>query len=533
PWLDAGIVAMSTLQYNRDREYWQRWYPADLISESFPGQLRNWFYSLLAMSTILERKAPFKHCFTYSTLLAEDGRAMHKSWGNMIEFNEAADKMGVDVMRYLYCDHKPEKDLLFGYHNADEVRRQVVLPIWNVYSFFVTYANIDGWQPVGGLNAEYSELDRWILARMQEVVEQVTDRLERYQPDLATNAINQLVDDLSNWYLRRSRRRFWAKAGASKESDADKEAAYQTLYSVLTTLTRLLAPFMPFMTEEIYQNLVRSGDADAHESVHHTEWPTVDEELVDHQLTEEMGLVMRLVSQGHAARNSANVKLRQPLAEASFAVRSAREQSIVERYADLIAEELNVKQVRLLDTASEVVEYQLHPLPKQLGQKYGADFPPIRKAILAKEPGEAAERILAGERLEVTVEDRTIEVLPDEIEIRLEPREGFSAVGESGYVAALDTEVTDDLLKEGLAREVVRRVQDLRKEADYEVEDRIRLELRASGKLKEALESHKDYVRQETLAGAWEMTGEPKGEVRQSYQVEGDELAVAITRLPG
>ena len=264
PWLDAGVVAMSTLSYNHDRKYWSEWFPADLISESFPGQFRNWFYSLLAMSTILERKAPFRACFSYATLLGEDGRAMHKSWGNMIEFNEAADEMGVDVMRWMFSGQKPEKDLLFGYEGAKEVRRQFLIPLWNVYAFFVTYANIDDWQPGARVvRRDLSELDRWILARLNETVVGVTDKLETYQPDVATMELSAFLGDLSNWYLRRSRRRFWAKTGASLASDSDKAAAYDTLYRVLETLVRLLAPFVPFVTEAIYANLVRGVDVNA------------------------------------------------------------------------------------------------------------------------------------------------------------------------------------------------------------------------------------------------------------------------------
>ena len=195
PWLDAGIVAMSTLGYNQDREYWRKWFPADLISESFPGQFRNWFYSLLAMSTVLERSAPFKDVFAYATLLAEDGRAMHKSWGNSIEFNEAADKMGVDVMRWLYCDHQPEKDLLFGYQRADEVRRSFLLPLWNVYSFFVTYASLDGWQPGPDRSAVSTVLDRWIRARFGELIQAVTSALERFEPKSASARVNEFLDD--------------------------------------------------------------------------------------------------------------------------------------------------------------------------------------------------------------------------------------------------------------------------------------------------------------------------------------------------
>ncbi len=531
PWLDAGIVAMSTLRYNSDREYWEKWYPADLISESFPGQFRNWFYSLLAMSTTLERRAPFKHCFTYSTLLAEDGRPMHKSWGNMIEFNEAADHMGVDVMRWLYCDHRPEKDLLFGYEHADEVRRQFLLPLWNVYSFFVTYANIDGWSPESAAEAAPAELDRWILARLNEVVEEVTGRLEGYEPDKATQAMNGFIDDLSNWYLRRSRRRFWAKTGASEASDADKEAAYRTLHEVLTTLIRLLAPFVPFVTETMFQNLVRQVDESAPVSVHHTDWPSVDESALDPQLTRDMGLVTQLVSQGHGARNQAGIKLRQPLAEASFAVGSAREREVVRNYRELIAEELNVKQVRLLDAASDVVDYQLHPLPKQLGQKYGSEFPPLREALLQLDPEPAARRILNGESLEVKVKGKRVEVLPDEVEVRLEPRPGFSAVGDAGYVVALDTEISEGLLLEGLAREVVRRVQDLRKQAEFEVDDSIQAQYSASGQLARAIETHREYIQGETLAASFESVDQPQGEALDEFEIDGDDFAVAVSRV--
>ena len=530
PWLDAGVVAMSTLQYNRDRDYWQEWYPADLITESFPGQFRNWFYSLLAMSTILERKSPFRHCFTYSTLVAEDGRAMHKSSGNMIEFNEAADHMGVDVMRWLYSDHKPEKDLYFGYHRADDVRRQVVLPLWNVYAFLVTYARIDGWQPDGGAASEPTELDRWILARLNELVALVTEHLEAYEPDLATSLVNTFVDDLSNWYLRRSRRRFWAKSGETQATDADKAAAYTTLYRVIVTLGALLAPFMPFLTEAIYQNLVRSVDESAPASVHHQSWPQVDQAALDPQLTSEMALVKRLVSLGHAARNGANLKLRQPLAEAAFAIGSADERAILTRYAELVAEELNVKRVRLLEAAAEVVSFKLHPLPRQLGQKYGADFPALRKAILELEPEPAAAKLMAGEPLEVALDGRTVMLGPDEVEVRLEARPGFAATGEAGYVVALDTELSEPLRQEGLAREVVRRIQELRKQAGYEVDDRIEVTYAAKQPLAAAIQLHADYIRSETLASSLEPGESTGGDIRQVFKLEGHSLQLRLVK---
>ncbi|KPK95258.1 MAG: isoleucyl-tRNA synthetase [Anaerolineae bacterium SM23_ 63] len=530
PWLDAGIVGMSTLRYNTDREYWKEWFPADWISESFPGQFRNWFYSLLTMSTILERRAPFKHVFTYGTLLAEDGREMHKSWGNAIEFNEAADKMGVDVMRWLYCDHKPEKDLLFGYHRADEVRRHFLLPLWNIYSFFVTYANIDGWVPDGTKPLTYSLLDRWILSRLNEAVAEVTLQLESYEPNIATTEVARFLDHLGNWYLRRSRRRFWAKAGASEASDADKHAAYTTLYHVLVVISRLLAPFVPFITEEMYQNLVRNLDPQVHESIHHCKWPEVDPKILDPELTEEMALVMRLVSLGHAARNKANRKLRQPLKEAAFVVGTVKEREIVDRYADLISDELNVKEVRLLDMAVEVVDYQLKPLPKQLGQKYGSRFPGLRDAILEVEPQTAAARLQMGESITVESDGESFHILPEEIEIRMDAHEGFSAASEGLYLAALVTELTPELELEGLAREFVRRAQELRKAADLEVDERIDLFYNATDRLSEAVIHHREYIVGETLALRLEEVDQPAGQISSKHTFDGEELEIALQR---
>jgi isoleucyl-tRNA synthetase len=528
PWLDAGVVAMSTLRYNSDRKYWNNWYPADFISESFPGQFRNWFYSLLAMSTILERKTPFKNVFTYATLLAEDGRAMHKSWGNAIEFNEAANSMGVDVMRWLFCNHKPEKDLLFGYHRADEARRQFLIPFWNVYAFFVTYANLDEWRPKPSNKGEQSTLDRWMLARLHEVIGEVTQRLEAFEPDRAASSLEALMDDVSNWYLRRSRRRFWAKPGLDEASDADKNAAYSTLYEVLVTMSRLLAPFTPFSVEEMHQNLVRSFDTNAPLSVHHCDWPEQEVALIDAQLLEEMALVKRLVSMGHAARNQANRKVRQPLREAAFMVSNPTEREAVNAYADLLTEELNVKQVRLLDAASEAVEYRLKALPKQLGQKYGSLFPAIREVVEALDAATAAEALLQLEDIEVQVEGQALKLTPEEIEVRVEAHEGFSAVAEGAYLAALVTELDEELELEGLAREFVRRVQDLRKQADYNVEQSIEVLYAASERLKQALGAHADYIQAETLAAKLEEHASPSGDAKSTYAFDGEELHLAV-----
>jgi isoleucyl-tRNA synthetase len=527
PWLDAGIVAMSTMRYNSDRAYWNKWFPAELISESFPGQFRNWFYSLLAMSTILERRAPFRHVFTYATLTAEDGREMHKSWGNMVEFNEAADTMGVDVMRWVFCTHKPEKDLAFGYSRGDEVRRNFLIPLWNVYSFFVTYALIDGWVPRDDVKISPSLLDRWILSRMNEVNREVTDYLESYEPNMATAAVNHYIDHLSNWYLRRSRRRFWTEAGASKEANADKNAAYDTLYRVLVNLSRLLAPFVPFVSEVMHQNLTRSVDTGAPESVHHCEWPA--SESVDEVLNEEMALILRLVSLGHAARNKANRKLRQPLLEIAFAVGLDKEREIVMRYSDIISSELNVKSVRLLDVTTEVVSYQLKPLPKQLGQKYGRRFPEIRDAILSLDPRTASTQLQVGESVEVSVNGDKFDISPEEVEVIVEAREGFSTASEGSYLAALTTELTHELELEGLAREFVRRLQNLRKSADLNVSDRIEVQYSSSELMAEAVEFHKMYISEETLAESLKQVKKPSGNFHENYTFGDEKLVIALS----
>jgi isoleucyl-tRNA synthetase len=529
PWLDAGIVAMSTMRYNSDRDYWKSWFPADLISESFPGQFRNWFYSLLAMSTILERKAPFKEVFTYATLTAEDGRAMHKSWGNMVEFDEAAAKMGVDVMRWLYCDHKPEKDLAFGYHKADDVRRQFLIPLWNVYSFFVTYANMDGWTPNKKLKTAPSQLDQWILSRLNKLVQTVTEYLESYEPNLATAAVDRFIDHLSNWYLRRSRRRFWAETGDSDEVDLDKNAAYDTLYKVLVTLSQLLAPFVPFVTEIMHQNLSCTFDSKAQESVHHCDWPVSDSKAIDEKLNSEMELVLRLVSLGHSSRNKANVKLRQPLSEIAFSVGLDKERKVVEKYSDVLRNELNVKTVRLLDVVGEVIRYDLKPLPKQLGQKYGARFPAIRKEILSLDFRDAATKLQAGKSVEVTVDGETLEILPEEVEVMVEAKEGFSTASEGSYVSALTTEITHELELEGLSRDFVRRVQDLRKSSELSISDEIEVQYFASSRVSEAVESNEEYIRDETLATSMKKTKKPVGKFKATYTFGDEKLDLAIT----
>jgi len=525
PWLDAGIVSFSTLQYRTNPDYWRLWYPADFITESFPGQFRNWFYSLLAMATVLDNSPPFKACFGYATLLAEDGREMHKSWGNAIEFNEAADRMGVDVMRWLYCRQKPEKNLLFGYGKADEVRRQFLLPLWNAYVFFITYANIDRWTPGTSNREPETALDRWILARLNQVVAQVTERLDDYDAYGATLAVEPFIDDLTNWYLRRSRRRFW-----KSEQDADKNAAYATLYQVLTTLCRLLAPFIPFVTEAMYQNLVRSVDPDAPESVHHTDWPQADLPLVDEALLKRMALARQVAALGHSARNSANIKLRQPLARALLHLEPGAG-TLDDELVTLVREELNVKEVTFVEDPGDLVTYRLLPDNRTLGPRFGKRFPAVRAALAQQDPPEAVRRLRAGLPLRLEVEGGEVELAPEEVLVREEPRMGLAVASERGVTIAVETALTPELRAEGLAREVVRRIQNLRKEADFDPDDRIVTRYQAEGELATAIEAWREFIAAETLSVELR-SGEPEAGMKTGeFRVDGFPLRVGVRRV--
>ncbi len=338
PWLDAGIVPYSTITENnqgeplylKNRNKWQQWFPRDFITESFPGQFKNWFYSLIATSTVLEDTNPFKTVLGFGTLLGEDGRAMHKSWGNAIEFNEGADKIGVDVMRWLYSRQNPEDNMLFGYKHSDEVRRQFYLILWNVYKFFVEYANLDKFSGKSsrGIKNE-NVLDRWILSRFNNVNNTVKNNLTKYDAKGAIDAIESFIKDLSTWYLRRSRERVWV----SSEDQDDKREFYTTLHSVLIDLSIILSPFVPFLTEEIYTNLTGG------KSVHLSNWPEVRDELVDKKLEEEMRSAMEVASLILTQRKLNNIKVRIPLVKISYSGPAALSREIKK----LIEEEVNVE----------------------------------------------------------------------------------------------------------------------------------------------------------------------------------------------
>jgi len=541
PWLDAGVVPFSTLSYRADPEYWRKWYPAQWITESFPGQFRNWFYSLLAMATVLDQSPPFLQNFGFATLLGEDGRPMHKSWGNSIEFNEAADKMGVDVMRWLYVSQKPENDLLFGYHRGGEARRQFLIPLWNAYSFFVTYANLDGWTPQGEFDPDYPEgpapasenlLDRWILARLNQAVARVSDNLDVSDFYTAAGALDALIDDLTNWYVRRSRRRFW-----KSEHDQDKNAAYATLYHVLVKMARLMAPFTPFVTEQIYQNLVRGARDGAHASIHHTRWPKVETRPGDESLLEQMGMARQVASLGLGARSAANLKVRQPLGKVMVFAGSGRGQNslrgLAQEMVDIITDELNVKAFEYVEDEGRLVNYRILPDNKILGPKHGGLFPKIRAALAAENPLSVAARVQAGEAVMVSVEGTAVELQASEIVVQTSPREGLAVAFDKGVTVAIDANLTPELRAEGAAREIVRRIQDMRKKAGFQIEDRIRAsyQLPAESALRAVFQGWAGYLCAETLAVEIGEQAAPQGAYVETQEIEGEQVTLAVVRV--
>ncbi len=486
PWLDAGIVPFSTLHYREAPEYWQEWFPADFITESFPGQFRNWFYSMLAMSTVLKRTEPFRTIFGYATLFAEDGRAMHKSYGNAIEFDEAADRMGVDVMRWMYITARPEENILFGWHAADEARRELLI-LWNTYAFFVRYALLASWSPAegadGGAGNAVTPLDRWILSRSAATAERVRERLVNYDALAAARAVSTLVDDLSTWYLRLSRERM-----RRNENGRDAAAAFGTLHTALTAIARMLAPILPFLADTMYRNLVARLDPAAPESVHLTRFPADD--LAAHRdeaLEASMATARRAVDLARTLRGQAGIRVRQPLARMWLALPGG---GLLERDAllDLIADEVNVKDVQLIGDESELVDRRVKPLLPKIGKKLGPRIPEVMTAAR-----EGAFDI----HPDGSVTMAGVTLAPDEVEVQATSRSGTAVAHDEGLVVVIDTELTAALRTEGDARELQRAVQDLRKEAGLAFDDEIDLWLDG---LPVELQAHLSAIARETLA---------------------------------
>ena len=542
PWLDAGIVPFSTLGYRNDHDYWKDWFPADLISESFPGQFRNWFYSLLTMSTVLENSEPFRAVFSYALMRDENGDEMHKSKGNAIWFEDAADQMGVDAMRWVYINHNPAANLNFGLGIADESRRRFIIPLWNVYSFFVTYANIDEFNPAltNSIPLEdRPELDRWITSELNELIIAVTESLEKYDPANACRKMEQFVEFLSNWYVRRSRRRFWKSGTAGPNQgnvDKDKLAAYNTLYDCLTTLTKLLAPFLPYTTESMYQNLVRSFGI-GQESVHLESYPVPDLYCIDTNLSASTRLGMRICSIGRAARSQAGIKVRQPLQKLYIALPTLEEKDDLEIITPQILEELNVKKLSVVKDEMDFSTRSVQLNMSSVGPKFGNKLNDLKEALLKEDPEDIFQQTRKCPYKNDSELDPNCKILigsfelsPGDINFISIDKPSLSVSRDAGYTVAITTAIGSELASEGMARELVHKIQNMRRSAGFDIADQITTYYKCDAQLKDVISAHNDYLRQETLSLELIEGDPPESSYLESHQLDGLSITLAVKR---
>tara|TARA_B100001287_G_scaffold9707_1_gene7519 strand:- start:13235 stop:16528 length:3294 start_codon:yes stop_codon:yes gene_type:complete len=520
PWLDAGIVPYSTLKYNSDKEYWKKWFPPDFVVECFPGQFRNWFYSLLAMSTMLEQKAPFKTLLGHALVKDETGRDMHKSWGNAIWFEDAAEKMGVDVMRWLYASQNPEHNLLFGYGIADEVRKKIIT-LWNTYYFFVTYANLDDFDPnkVNVDESDYTILDKWISSKMNEFINDSKNYYEKFEVYKLMQESSIVLDHLSNWYIRRNRRRFW-----KSENDNDKNAAYLTLYNALITYTKIMAPIIPFITEEIYGNLSKES-----ESIHLTSFPEYDKSNTNESIIKEIDDIINIVNLSRSARNKANIKVRQPLSTLNIYAKDDISKTI-NRNQKQIKEELNIKEINIVDNVSSILSYKIKPNFALLSQKYSSDMKLIINSLNQSNQSDLIKQIESDKKIEISINSENIEINEEELIIEEIPNNGLCVNGNRDFKIGLDVEITEDLKMEGIIRDLIRQIQNLRKKSNLNVSDRIEFAFLGNQKIHDSIEKFKDYLMNETLI---ELISEDveKLDFKEDFTIDNIKVSISISKI--
>ena len=492
PWLDAGIVPYSTLKYNQDKEYWKKWFPPDFVVECFPGQFRNWFYSLLAMSAMMEKKAPFKTLLGHALVKDETGKDMHKSWGNAIWFDDAAEKMGVDTMRWLYASQNPEHNLLFGYQIADDVRKNLIT-LWNTYSFFITYAKLDNFNPKKySLNdVDLLMLDKWILAKINQFIDKSNSYYEKFELFKLMKEASVVLDDISNWYVRRNRRRFW-----KSENDEDKIGAYLTLYTILINYIKIVSPVIPFVTEKIYENLVLSIDPSAPSSIHLTDFPEVNKDFVNLDLVEGVDAIKEIVSLGRSARNKANLKIRQPLSDIKVFIGSKNSEFIKNNQLQIL-DELNIKRIDFVKSEHDIVEYELKPNFNSIGQKFGKNTKDIVVLLKATDVSIFINSIR--DKGEYLIPETDYLISNEDVDIVENGRPGYSLSSNNRIIVSLNTHLNKTLINEGLVRDLIRKVQDLRKSLEFEVEDRIKIDISCSDDIYNAVDENLEYFNNETL----------------------------------
>jgi isoleucyl-tRNA synthetase len=499
-WFDSGAMSYAQWHYPfENQNTFARHFPADYICEAI-DQTRGWFYSLHAIATLVSDSVAYRNCVCLNHIVDADGKKMSKSQGNIIDPYDVFDHIGADPLRWYFLARlAPEAQKRISTDIVAEVASSFVNTVWNTYAFFILYASLDDFSLDRNVSdTKLPEIDRWVLALLHRTINLVTTALETYDARRAGSAIETFTDQLSNWYVRRNRRRFW-----KSETGADKQSAYLTLYTCLDVLHRLMAPFMPFLADEMYQNLVRSQQADAPISVHLSEWPKADPGWRDDELLESVAVVQQVVALGRAARESSRVRVRQPLSRLLARLPNDRTTQAVMHHKGQILEELNVKTLELVARDAELVRYHLKPNLPRLGARYGKLIPAIREA-LAKANGPTFATAQAQRETSILiVAGQEIALGPDDFLVETTAAEGYSSAESEGFLVALDTRLTPELKQEGLARELIRTVQDARKQANLEVSDRIFLRITGSQDIENTLGVYREWIMKETLAEKW------------------------------
>ena len=522
-WFDSGSMPFAQYHYPfENKELFESHFPADFISEAV-DQTRGWFYSLMAISTLLFDKAPFKNVIVMGHVQDENGQKMSKSKGNAVDPFDALATYGADAIRwYFYTAGAPWLPKRFSGKAVQEGQRKFMGTLWNTYAFFILYANIDNFDPTQYTldRSSLSVMDHWILSKMNTMVKTVDRELNDYAIPEAARALQEFVDDLSNWYVRRSRERFWAQG-----MEQDKINAYMTLYTALVTVSKAAAPMIPFMAESIYQNLVRSVDKNAPESIHLCDFPTADESMVDEALERDMDLVLKIVMLGRAARNGANLKNRQPLAEMYVKA----DEVLGEYYTAIIADELNVKKVTFTDDMSCFTDYHFKPQLKTLGPKYGKQLGEIRTLLQNLNGAKAKKELDETGVLKLVLSTGEISLTVDDLLIEMTRSERYFSVEDSGVTVAIDTELTQELIEEGFVRELVSKLQTMRKEAGFEVEDHIIAAVCTNEKIQALMQANRDSIAEDVLAD--ELVTEPIDGYTKDWDLNGEAVTLAVKKV--
>lgn len=524
-WFDSGSMPFAQYHYPfENKELFEKHFPADFISEAI-DQTRGWFYVLLTISTLLFGKSPFKNCIVLGHVNDEKGLKMSKHIGNVVDPWTILDKQGADAVRwYFYTSSAPWLPSRFYEKAVSECQGKYMGTLWNTYAFFVLYAEIDEYDPskYNLKDLKLSVIDRWVLSKLNSLVKSVTKMLDDYQIFESARLMQSFVDELSNWYIRRSRERFWG----SEMSD-DKIAAYTTLYTVLTTFAKLTAPYTPFIAENIYRNLVPEFFKDAPVSVHLCRFPEADESMIDSALENEMEEIMNVVVLGRAARNSSNIKNRQPLNKLYFS--SGKEVSLPDALVDIAKDELNVKSIEILNNSSEYINYRLKPQLKTLGPKYGSGLGAIRQFLDSCDANAVVGEIKKSGTYTFTVSGEEITLTEGDLLITSESKEGFVSASENGMTVVLDANLTPELIEEGFVREIVSKIQTMRKDAGFSVTDRIAVTFASKGKLNEVLAKYAEKIKSSVLADSITDVS-PKGFVRE-LNVNGEIATIGVEKI--